>query len=286
MYQHSVDPDQLGKLDPDAQREVMERWFRERFEDPAERTPYESREGGYQWIWGGPYDAEEQLRIEFEGVVPDKVIEELAGELSGECPEWAPVPSQDDYDHSLFEVVTANANRRATLAEALETIRRLQLLQSEGDLEAALNRMLFANIIAALETYLSDSFLNRVLANDDELREFVESTPDFKKRTVVYSEIFKAVGEARDEVKRYLLDVVWHNLAKVQAMYLATLKVDMRAHLAPVAKAIPKRHDIVHRNGKDRDGKPIEVSAEDVQALIDAVATLADHIENELQPWF
>ena len=31
------------------------------FEDPANETPYESSEGGYIYIWGGPYDALEQL---------------------------------------------------------------------------------------------------------------------------------------------------------------------------------------------------------------------------------
>ena len=40
-------------------RELMIEWFNQNFEDPAERTPYESAEGGYQWIWGGPYDARE-----------------------------------------------------------------------------------------------------------------------------------------------------------------------------------------------------------------------------------
>jgi hypothetical protein len=30
-------------------RELMIEWFHQNFEDPAERTPYESREGGYQW---------------------------------------------------------------------------------------------------------------------------------------------------------------------------------------------------------------------------------------------
>lgn len=29
------------------QMELMEKWFRKHFENPAERTPYESAEGGY-----------------------------------------------------------------------------------------------------------------------------------------------------------------------------------------------------------------------------------------------
>ena len=48
-------------LERETQVKVMEPWFYQNFEDPAEKTPYVSAEGGYQWIWGGPYDASEVL---------------------------------------------------------------------------------------------------------------------------------------------------------------------------------------------------------------------------------
>lgn len=40
----------LWGLSPEEQMEYMEEWFRQRYEDPAQRTPYESAEGGYIWI--------------------------------------------------------------------------------------------------------------------------------------------------------------------------------------------------------------------------------------------
>ena len=42
--------------------EMMIEWFHQNYEDPAESTPYESAEGGYIWIWGGPYDARDELQ--------------------------------------------------------------------------------------------------------------------------------------------------------------------------------------------------------------------------------
>jgi len=48
----AYDPDELLNKDRDAQLETMEVWFRSMYEDPAERTPYESREGGYiEVVW-------------------------------------------------------------------------------------------------------------------------------------------------------------------------------------------------------------------------------------------
>src|SRR5712692_5982799 len=72
----------LRKAEHDTQIAVMCHWFYATFQDPVENTPYDSGEGGYQYIWGGPYDPHEELSSKFGGVVPDEVIEELADKLS------------------------------------------------------------------------------------------------------------------------------------------------------------------------------------------------------------
>jgi hypothetical protein len=98
----------LMSLSREKQLEEMEAWFRSMYEDPAERTPYESREGGYIWIWGGPYDAATELIGQYGGIVPDDVINELVDKLSGECIEWAPTEQPGDYDEGLFEAISSN----------------------------------------------------------------------------------------------------------------------------------------------------------------------------------
>jgi len=139
--------------------------------------------------------------------------------------------------------------------------------------------VLFANVITALETYLSDRFLNQVLADPTALRKFIESAPEFKKRVVPYSEVFNSVDKAREEAKRYLLDVVWHNVAKAQALYRDTFGIRFPAPFAEIAGAIPKRHDIVHRNGRNVEGAKVVVTVDDVRALSTAVSALAEKID-------
>src|SRR5450631_3948210 len=126
------DPTTLGAARPEEQTRIMEAWFRARYEDPAFRTPYESAEGGYIWISGGPYDAREQLEEEFGGIVTDEVIEELVDKLSGESLEWAPVPRPDDYDFELYEAVRENDKAAATLGDALNAISSLLALSIAG----------------------------------------------------------------------------------------------------------------------------------------------------------
>ncbi len=87
------------ELNPARRIEVMLQWFHDKYEDPAVRTPYESAEGGYQWIWGGPYDAHEQIGDEFSDIADEDEIEAAVDEVEKDgLVDWAPKPNSDDYD--------------------------------------------------------------------------------------------------------------------------------------------------------------------------------------------
>ena len=96
MVDDSLDEAELRSADRDVQLEIMRTWFMERYEDPVHSLPYDGREGGYQWIFGPPFDAEEELNDAFSGVVPDDVIEKLARELDMESPEWVYIGGQSE----------------------------------------------------------------------------------------------------------------------------------------------------------------------------------------------
>ena len=77
----------------------MLQWFFSEYEDPAENTPYESAEGGYQYIWGGPYEARDELYAKFGGIVSENLIEEVAEEIEKDgIFDWAPVQKSEDFD--------------------------------------------------------------------------------------------------------------------------------------------------------------------------------------------
>jgi PIN like domain len=62
-------------------------WFFENYEDPAQGVPFESAEGGYQYVNGGPYNALEELMQQFPDAPEDALLE--AGELiENEGWEW------------------------------------------------------------------------------------------------------------------------------------------------------------------------------------------------------
>jgi hypothetical protein len=76
----------------------MRHWFHQNFEDPVHETPYNSQEGGYLYIWGGPYNAHDELHSEFGSLIPDERIEEVADDIEGEdgIYDWAPGSDHPD----------------------------------------------------------------------------------------------------------------------------------------------------------------------------------------------
>lgn len=72
-------------------------WFGQYYWDPAHETPYNGREGGYLYVFGGPYNANDELRQEFEGVVAEKAIEQAVDEIEQDGTfDWAPSPKHPD----------------------------------------------------------------------------------------------------------------------------------------------------------------------------------------------
>lgn len=281
-FEGTISRSDLAKADRDTQLEVMRTWFFQNYEDPAERTPYESREGGYVWIWGGPYEAREELESEFYDLVPEEVIEELDSELSSICWEWAPTEKPGDYDEYLVDDIAKITEFYDNFSSAILDIEKLLETKIDSPYENCFFRLLFVNVITALETYLSDAFIHSVVPSESLMRKFVESTPEFKSEKIPLADVYKAVEEIEQKAKSYLVDVVWHNLGRIKPMYRDVLGIVFESDLGDLTRAILKRHDIVHRNGKTKSGEEILITKKDVTDLISKVESFAQEIDQKI----
>jgi hypothetical protein len=77
-------------------------WFYKNYEDPAESLPYISQEGGYQWIWGGPWGAEDELRESFPHH-SDRVIELAVTDIELEGWEWMKRSAMKEEEEDRFD---------------------------------------------------------------------------------------------------------------------------------------------------------------------------------------
>jgi hypothetical protein len=89
----------FADTDPDEQRELMITWFHQNFEDPQNITPWDGETKSYMYLWGGPYDATEQLWNKFGDFVSEAFINDVAKELQSDgIFDWAPAFNSPFYD--------------------------------------------------------------------------------------------------------------------------------------------------------------------------------------------
>ncbi|MER9588562.1 hypothetical protein NKI94_07110 [Mesorhizobium australicum] len=105
-------------------------WFFYNFEDPVHNAPYDGAEGGYQFIWGGPYETRQEVEGRFGGFIDPEVLEGAIEEIEEhEGPEWTVserrvVPESDDDDNSYHADLTNDAPRFYEEEQARATVTR------------------------------------------------------------------------------------------------------------------------------------------------------------------
>jgi len=108
--------------------EEMTNWFGALFEDPALETPYNGREGGFQFIWGGPYDADTEIQEKFSDKYSYELIHRAVEEVESDgVHEWAPSDAHPDMERRRDEYFAERQPRFGTTEEL--DIRNKMLLE-------------------------------------------------------------------------------------------------------------------------------------------------------------
>lgn len=130
------DDEILARMTIEEQVKHLKEWFFTNFEDPANQTPYESAEGGYQYIWGGPYQAQDELYDRFGPTISAEAIDAAIADIESDGWEWAPTDISDQIDddfadRSAWEAAVRTA--REDLGAALDDLERaLEQISSES----------------------------------------------------------------------------------------------------------------------------------------------------------
>lgn len=149
-------------------------------------------------------------------------------------------------------------------------------------LQETLRRQIFSGAITCLEDYLSTTLIQQTLNNEDNFKRFVKTFRGIKDRKFNLSEIYEKIDEIRDIVKKELVNVIYHNLPKVERMYSDTLGIDF-PNIEDLMNVIRTRHDIVHRNGKNKDGEKIEINESLIADIIDKVEKFVEEIDEKIK---
>ncbi len=141
-------------------------------------------------------------------------------------------------------------------------------------------RNFFANVISCMEAYLSDTAIGKIMQNNDYKKKFVKTSPYFNGHSIKVANIYEYYANLDKTIQFQLREIIYHKLGVVKKLYKSTFNVDL-GDIETLMKAIQKRHDIVHRNGHDKNGNVVEITKNDVQQLIIDVSNFINHIENQ-----
>jgi hypothetical protein len=271
---------------PELRQEAMRAWFVSRYWDPANDTPYNSEEGGYLYIHGGPYDAEEELYVRFGDTCSDEAIRAVIDDVESDgITEWAPIHTEPDYDQVFELEIDTRRNPCQFFERRLAEIDALLTGAIPEALQPLLRQLLYSSLIAALEAYLADTVSYWVNADNEVLKRFVTNCEEFKQRKLSLAEIFERMDDLTKEVEGYLQQLVWHRLDKVGPLMSSAFGIEM-PEIGPLMKHIAVRHDIVHRGGKTKEGKTIDVGVGAVNALRESVTVFVNALESKLEARF
>lgn len=197
---------------------------------------------------------------------------------------WQADEIEEDYtDKYQLEAILSNTDFYLTFLNEIANLRELNKLSvPDQKAKKTLSRNLYVGVIACLETYLADAFINTVLSNENYLKSFFISFKDFKEQKLGMNELLDYASKAKEIAKKEMLEVIYHNLPKVSKMYEGTLNLEF-PKFSEIQKAVSIRHDLVHRNGKKKDGVEINIDSRTVDDIIAKIESFISEIDQKLK---
>lgn len=222
-------------------------------------------------------------RVEFKEAIPSIILNKINGLENESTVYIEPWELDEDYEYNeQFDAIIENKNIIERFDEELKNLKTLNELEIRDKvLKDLLTRQIYISAVGTMETYLSDTFINLTFDNKKFFRNFVETHPEFKQRKFDLREIFIQKESINDTAKKIMLETIYHNLPSVSEMFKTTFEIKF-PKIKDIYQIVLKRHDLVHRNGKTKEGVAIEIDIYAIQDVIKVIYKFVHNIENIL----
>lgn len=194
-----------------------------------------------------------------------------------------PYFSELDYDDDELAWLIQSETQIDIFQNHIKSVEKI--LEADIDAEAyfSLLAMLYGHVVAAIEAYLSSTFIQKVTNSEELTRKLIETDPAFSKMKFTLKEIFEQKDKLKLTVASHLNDLIFHNLKKVKPMYKDVLDCEF-GDIGWLFKAVEIRHDCVHRAGYDKENIKVELSIDTLRELVTRAKDLTSLIENKINP--
>ncbi len=192
---------------------------------------------------------------------------------------------EDEYIEEQIETYIDSSEFFNTFQQEINYLKKLNQLSLDKELKRTLQRQIFSGSITCLEDYLSSRLINNVLKDDELFEKFVKNYKNMENRTFQLNEIFDKYRGLEKTVKIELLDIIYHNIPKVKGIYEKVFEIKF-PEITSVCEIVSDRHNMVHRNGKDKQGNEIEINDKKIIDILDTVENFIKQIDDSIENSF
>jgi hypothetical protein len=167
----------------------------------------------------------------------------------------------------------------------MDSLVDLQLLLDKcpyENLKETFCKMIFVHAITLMETYLGDTIISAIKEKESFLERAIQNCQELKDKKLSLHQIFKNSDIVQNTVFNEISKVIFHNLSKVIQIYKAIFDITL-PHPEALLKLIATRHDIVHRNGKNKAGEKININKERVIELFKEIESFISDVDSKVQ---
>jgi len=188
-----------------------------------------------------------------------------------------------DYDYYDEELAweRASDSHFSDFRNALQHIRSLAGVSVPVSEQFSLLVMLYMHATSSFEHLLYRCFQHEVTQSGENMKRFVETNPEFKKRKFTLDQIFTKRDQLEELVAEHIKEVIFHRLDKVVPMYRSVLAFEF-GDCDWIAETFLRRHDCAHRAGHTKDGEQLELTKEGILELTEKCEQFAQRLENHI----
>ena len=159
-------------------------------------------------------------------------------------------------------------------------------MSTEGG-ESSKNRLLFVMLYSILEAYLSDAIIGSAMEDVDVQRKLLK-LDGLRDKQISLETILDRPDIVKEMVKTTLQGLSYHKLGAINGMCETAFGKPIlprdKDERAAAMKSIDKRHDCVHRNGVDREGKThTDITPQYLRMMGSIFERIAETLENVIR---
>jgi len=186
---------------------------------------------------------------------------------------------QEEYDY-YFALTLNDAD--LIFQKDLSELKTMLETSAKDEPNQTFFKMVYAHAVTILEVYLEDIAKALIMTNEAYLANTIKNVYPFCDTKFKLGDI----SIESDGIKKFVLgklsDNLFHNIPKVLKMLSGIVEKKLDVPISDICEVTSTRHDIVHRNGKNKDGETIDIVLSTTLEALNTVETFANQLRHKL----